>query len=326
MKIVPVMIMLACFSSARANGSIDETITKAVKEQMVMLEAKQERQMAQLKDEMVKKDETIAALTAALEAKTDHKQVQLTAGGEVMQLVSEAEFKELAARVADQDAKLGMTMDTLSKVCKEIKESHVGAPPALPPSLLPPLPPPRPVAKPGRRLQSSSNGNFVNELSITGSNAVVSWNSHTPGLTSFNCTGVGDGKLVCSGELHVVDVVIADGFRLSDVARLYVPVSPPPSTPPSPTAPPSIPSSWNFYLGTPGTFCPTTEQITDEVECQAAATLAGDTELEVNSWSNANGVPRGCWSFTGSNQYSFNTNTGGSAWNSNVSPVCNSGR
>ena len=141
---------------------------------------------------MNKKDETIAAL----KAKTEHRQVQLTAGGEVMQLVGEADFKELATRVAacektnaDQDAKLGMTMDTLSKVRKEIKDGRIGAPPALPPSPLPPLPPPRPVATPGRRLQSSSNGNFVNELSITGPNAVISWNSHTPGLTSFNCTG-----------------------------------------------------------------------------------------------------------------------------------------
>merc|ERR1719453_2525306 len=113
---------------------------------------------------MTKKDEMIAAL----QAKTEHKQVQLTAGGEVMQLVSEADLKELTARVAacektnaDQDAKLGMTMDTLSKVRKEIKDGRVAAPPALPPSPPPPLPPPRPIANPGRRLESSSNGNFV---------------------------------------------------------------------------------------------------------------------------------------------------------------------
>merc|ERR1719163_2011389 len=120
-----------------------------MKVQMDMLEAKQdlqERQMAHLKDEIKKKDETIAALTT----KTEHRQVQLTAGGEVMQLVSEADFKELAARVAacektnsDQDAKLGMTMDTVTKVRKEIKDGGVGAPPALPPASRPPLPPPR---------------------------------------------------------------------------------------------------------------------------------------------------------------------------------------
>lgn len=224
-----VLLMLLCSSSAYANGSIDEAI-KAMKEQMMeqtkvqmdMLEAKQERQMAQFKDEMIKKDETIAALTSALKAKTEHRQVQLTAGGEVMQLVSEADFKELTARVAacektnaDQDAKLGMTMDTLTKARKEFKGGRVAAPPALPPSPPPPLPPPRPIAKPGRQLQSQ---NFVNELSVTGPNAVVSWNSHTPGLTSFNCTGVGDGKLVCSGALQAPDFTTADGSSI--IARL----------------------------------------------------------------------------------------------------------
>merc|ERR1711998_596601 len=98
-------------------------------------------------------------------------------------------------------------MDTLSKVRKEIKDGRDSAPPALPPSPPPPLPPPRPVATPGRRLESSSNGNFVNELSMTGPNAVTSWNSHTPGLTSFNCTGVGDGRLTCSGEIHATNFV-----------------------------------------------------------------------------------------------------------------------
>ena len=70
---------------------------KAMQEQMQEQMQKQMReQMAQFKDEMNKKDETIAAL----KAKTEHRQVQLTAGGEVMQLVSDADFKELAARVA----------------------------------------------------------------------------------------------------------------------------------------------------------------------------------------------------------------------------------
>ena len=210
------LIASVCFSfAAHSDGSVDESSFAT------MIEAMQE-QMAQLKDDMNKKDETIAAL----KAKTEHRQVQLTAGGEVMQLVSEADFMELAARVAacektnaDQEAKLGMTMDTLSKVRKEIKDGRVGAPPALPPSP-PPLPPPRPVAKPGRQLSSSSNGNFVNELSITGSNAVVSWNSHTPGLTSFNCTGVGDGKLTCSGEIHASDFFVGGNSLIALASKI----------------------------------------------------------------------------------------------------------
>mmetsp|Transcript_71841 Transcript_71841/g.119559 ORF Transcript_71841/g.119559 Transcript_71841/m.119559 type:complete len:359 (-) Transcript_71841:92-1168(-) len=211
MKIV--MIILACseLSAVRADRSVDDTSIVAM---LKVMQEQMQEQMAKLEDRIMAKDETIASLTAALQSKTEHRQVQLTAGGEVMQLVSEADFKELATRVAacektnaDQDAKLGMTMDTLTKVRKEVKDGRVGAPPALPPSLPPPLPPPRPVKNPRRHLSSSSNGTFVNELSITGSNAVVSWNSHTPGLSSFNCTGVGDGRLTCSGEINAENFV-----------------------------------------------------------------------------------------------------------------------
>ena len=97
-----------------------------------------------------------------------------------------------------------------------------------------PLPPPRPVATPGRRLQSSSNGNFVNELSITGSNAVVSWNSHTPGLTPFNCTGVGDGVLTCSGTLVATDFQFADGTSILEFIGIPKPSLPPPTPPTTP--------------------------------------------------------------------------------------------
>ena len=205
------LIMLACSSSAvRADPSVDDTSVAA------MLKAMQE-QMAKLEDRVMAKDETIASLTAALQSKTEHRQVQLTAGGEVMQLVSDAGFKEVAARVAtcekttaDLDAKLGMTMDTLVKVRKEVKDARVNAPPA--------LPPPQPVATPGRRLQSSSNGDSVNELSITGPKAVTSWNSRTPGRTSFNCTGVGDGKLTCSGEMYATNFVTGQGNSVDMIA------------------------------------------------------------------------------------------------------------
>lgn len=145
-----------------------------------------------------------------------------------------------------------MTMDTLVKR-KEISDGRVGAPPALPPSPPPPLPPPRPVAKPGRRLQSSSNGNFVNELSITGPNAVVSWNSHTPELTSFNCTGVGDGRLICSGDLHATDFTTTSGNSLDTIkleldavknfVRMLPPSVPPSTPPPSPPMPPLPPGA-----------------------------------------------------------------------------------
>ena len=75
-----------------------------------------QEQIAKLENKMMAKDESIAMLTTALQSKTEHRQLQLTANGEVMQLVREADLKELASRVAaceqtnaDQDAKLGMT-------------------------------------------------------------------------------------------------------------------------------------------------------------------------------------------------------------------------
>ena len=100
MKIVSVMIVLACSWSpaVRADGSLDHSSVAAMLKavQVEQMDEKMREQMAQFKDEVNKKDETIAAL----KAKTEHRQVQLTAGGEVMQLVSEAYLKELAARVA----------------------------------------------------------------------------------------------------------------------------------------------------------------------------------------------------------------------------------
>ena len=59
-----------------------------------------------------------------------------------------------------------------------------------------------------RRLGTATN---ANELSIAGANAVLSFNSHTPGLDSFTCTGVGDGNLTCSGVLQAADIVTAQG-------------------------------------------------------------------------------------------------------------------
>jgi len=255
-----IMLLAALAAAASApgegaTGPVDEAsvaamfkVIKAMEEQMAVQAkqtAAQAKQMAQLHDEVAKKDETIAAL----KAKTEHRQVQLTPGGEVIKLVGEAGFEALASRVAacektiaEQDAKLGMTMDIVTKVREEIKV-RAAAPSASPPSPQPPLPPPRPAARPGRRLSSTS----VNELSITGPNAVVSWNSRTPGLTSFNCSGAGDGALTCSGVVRVEDIVLtggADGVSVAhelQAIRQFVGMLPPPSPPPPPPPPPPLP-------------------------------------------------------------------------------------
>lgn len=80
------MMLFICFSSA---WSVDESSVAAMVKAMVDEQmAKHADQIAQLKDAMKTKDETIAALTTALDAKAEHKQVQLTTRGEVVQLVS----------------------------------------------------------------------------------------------------------------------------------------------------------------------------------------------------------------------------------------------
>ena len=208
-----VVMLLAWLSSVRADGPADESsvaaMVKAMREEMREQTAKQEEQvakqavqmreqtakqaaqmaeqaatqavqMAELKDEVTKKDEAIAALTDALKARSEPKHVQLTAGGEVVELVSAADVKAreqqaeaYARRMDTQDAEIG-------KLREELKNSRAGAPPA--PSPSPPLSLRRPAATPARRLQTASSGDPVTELSLTGQIAAVSWNSRTPGL------------------------------------------------------------------------------------------------------------------------------------------------
>ena len=64
--------------------------------------------------------------------------------------------------------------------------------------------------------------------------------------------------------------------------------------------------------------------MTDSELCKAVASLKG-FGFEEKSLPTENGVPYGCWRFTGKSTISYNTNTAGSpngAWNSNVTPVC----
>ena len=117
------MLLIGSMSSVgvrAADPALDES--RSVAQLAGMVEAMR-AEMAQLKQGVEKRDATIATLTDALKAKTEHRQVQLTAGGEVMQLVSEADFKELAARVE----KLGAAIETLAK---EGRNGRFGAPPA----------------------------------------------------------------------------------------------------------------------------------------------------------------------------------------------------
>mmetsp|Transcript_6204 Transcript_6204/g.12362 ORF Transcript_6204/g.12362 Transcript_6204/m.12362 type:complete len:337 (-) Transcript_6204:251-1261(-) len=201
------MVQLTCVSSVvRAEGPSDGSpVTAMIKammakqeEQITTLVAKvtkqeeqireQAVQMTALKVEMEKKGEAIAALTDALTAiKTGREQAKASP--------DEVDTAQTAA----QDARIGMAVSEMGE--------ERGAPPAISP-----LPS---VETPGRRM--ASDDSYVNEISVTGPTAVVSWNGYTPGLTPFNCTGVGDGILTCSGPLYAEDLVTLSGVSILEL-------------------------------------------------------------------------------------------------------------
>ena len=122
------MLLLLLSSVMRAGGHGDESSVAAMVKAMVVKQeeqaklmreqmARHEQQMTELKDE---KDEAIAALTDVRKTKTDHAHVQLTTGGEVVELVSAAYVKALAKRMEAaeekndaQDAEIGTMREEL---------------------------------------------------------------------------------------------------------------------------------------------------------------------------------------------------------------------
>jgi len=255
-SVLVLLLYLACCSSETVLATIQKQMAKLEEQMQRKLEEQMQRKleeqmqrkderMAKLEEQMQKKDDTIAVLSAALRAKQpDHKQLHLTAGGEVMDLVSFADFQAttsaLATRIHACETK---NADQDIEIVKMMSGASGSAPPT---SVAPPRPAPsaHPTSPRGRRLQNSDG---VNEISITGPNAVVSWNSRTPGLLPINCTGVGDGQLTCSGVLQAVDFITANGVSLASLSRLIPP--PPPSSPPS--APPPPPDG---FVSTGGTW------------------------------------------------------------------------
>lgn len=127
------------------------------------------------------------------------------------------------------EARLDTCEQTISELRVDRRAGSVAAPPALPPSVppppLPPLRPPSFTASQGRRLDqpsstpSSPSGTRPNVLGLTGSSSILAFNARTPGLTPFNCTGVGDGKLTCSGEVRALDFLTSNGESLRAVAK-----------------------------------------------------------------------------------------------------------
>merc|ERR1712031_68168 len=100
----------------------------------------------------------------------------------------------------------------------------------------------------------------------------------TPGLTSFNCTGVGDGELTCSGPIRATDVrIVGTSITVADLIgevsalKAFVGMIPP-SSPPTPSSPPS------YMIGTQASpwGCPAGySSIEDEVDCQLASAAIG---------------------------------------------------
>jgi len=180
------MIVLACSSS------VVHVMAMFVSMRDEMVQLKEE--MKEREREMMNKDYAIMELKAALKAKTDHMQVQLMSTADIKALEKRVDACEKKNEA--QDVRIDTTLDQLRKDSS---------------------PPARPLSSPGRRLSSVSGSNFANEISLTGANAVISWNSYTPGLTSFNCSGVGDGRLTCSGGMHAEDFVTAGGTSVDQL-------------------------------------------------------------------------------------------------------------
>eukprot|EP00964_Phaeocystis_antarctica_P044044 scaffold25299_cov63-Phaeocystis_antarctica.AAC.2 len=142
-----VAMLLVCLSSVvRADGLVDESsvaaMVKAMREEMREQTSKQEQQTSKQEQQIVKLKDTIEIMKqeeGARKAKTEPTHVQLTTGGEVVELVSAAGFKGLAERVdaaeervvaaeerakeknAAQDAEIGTIVTTVSKLREELK-------------------------------------------------------------------------------------------------------------------------------------------------------------------------------------------------------------
>ena len=220
-----------------------------------------------LRMQMQKKDDTIAGLTSALNTmqSADRVQMHFMMASDATQLVSAARFENITTALASRLQACETKIADLEVVVNQRDGNATTGGPILPraaPVSCPPRPPSpsRPRDMPGRRLQSASN-DLVNEVSITGPRAVISWNSQTPGLTPINCTGIGDGQLTCSGVLRADNFVTSDGTSLAafastmeatsrqlqhvmrTIAQITSPpaVPPPPGIPPLPPAPPAGP-------------------------------------------------------------------------------------
>ena len=259
-----VLVLLGCFSSVevRADGPNDENSVAG----MVKVMARQNEQLANQQG-------TIAALTAALEAKQmDRKHIQLTTGGEVVELVRIADVKELTeqmeaserkmdaqdARLAAQEARIteldatkaalavqvAQLMATLrarpvrtetaeTTEARRLSNQQAGSSSPLPPTAHSLSPPPAWPPLPAK----------ANEVRISGRHTAISFNTNVDGIEPFQCVGVGDRTLTCSGELRATDFRTAGGISLADLAQFtgMVPPAAPPPPPPSPSAPPPSP-------------------------------------------------------------------------------------
>ena len=133
-----VVMLLVCLSSVvRADGLVDESsvaaMAKAMRDEMreelreemreeMREQTSKQQQIVKLKDALEKKEED------ARKAKTEPTYVQLTTGGEVVELVSATGFKGLAERFdaaeeksVAQDAEIGTIGTTVSKMREELK-------------------------------------------------------------------------------------------------------------------------------------------------------------------------------------------------------------
>jgi len=178
-------------------------------------------------------------------------------------------------------------------------------PPQVPPSSPPPSPPPPPLLPPRLPPWPPLPTN-ANELRIAGRHAAISLNDNVDGIEPFQCVGVGDGQMNCSGNIIAADFPSADGpsllslhRELADVRR-YVGMQPPAMPPPlpqeitvgskQPTPPPGTAtqtSGTSFGTSSFSGYCPAAASsgVSPATGAAGVTTLAGS---KIHCYSNIN--------------------------------------
>ena len=266
------MLLLVCFFSVvRADGpnlNDENSVAGLVKA------------MARQNEELAHQKGTIAALTAALEAKQmDHKHVRLTTGGEVVEMVRaadvlqnikalEKQVEACARRINAQDAEIARELDSnMAKfAAQEAQVSELSATVAqlTAPSQTRPMPVDAAETTAARRLQEASPYVYKGIACVPGNNIAADTGGHAyPGSTvdecKTRCDTYGDGCKgfeiglgpdthygIEPGDCRLQSSAVTTGcngaaYNVDFYEKVFPPPPPPPSLPPPAPPPPQPP-------------------------------------------------------------------------------------